>query len=841
MSMNRGTHRARSGWAVAARLGVILLAAVPGAVSAQWTNRYPRVEGYGHQIYLEGYEMPTLTSGPIDPAASPDGTRLAFASHGWIWVMDLVDGAARRLTSGGEMDARPAWSPDGTRIAFVRDDTRDTWIVVADAATGAEVLSENTPAIELDPAFSADGARLYFASASAGTIDVWALDLASGDKRRVTEVGGIELRPQPGDDVLVYLAKGGGGGDRVLVRALDAAGSPAGSGPRTLLEGSIASMARPALSPDGSTVAVNWPTQAGWELRLVSVDDPAGSILLVGPPDTGGGTPLTPAWSRPAGEWVYFSRGDGNRPMRLHRVPAAGGPAEEVVVRTWDWGVETGTVRVRTTLEQGGPPVAARLDVVDATGHPAVPAGSRPWFDGQSGRVYAYSPGIAEFTVPAGSATVAAVQGLATPEVVRTVEVAAGRTTEVEVALTPVWDARAAGWVSGEHHFHLNYGGPYDLAPADLVPMMRGEALDVATPLLANLHNRFEDQDLWGWERAGEGPLIRFGQEVRSHFLGHVGLIGIGDFFWPWVWGPGYQVYGADDRENAEALAHARSRGGFGYYVHPVNARGAEREEPWSEVPFGELAPGVPVELVADAVLGDLDALEVVCLWSDETTTTQVWHRFLNLGIPVAPSAGTDVMNNFFRTMAVGTTRVYANTGGELNWPAYMAALREGRTFVTNGPFPDFRLEGAGPGGVVAPGPASWTLDLSSAGSVARVDVLVNGEVVWQSGGLDGPGARRYQGSLDLPEGGWVAARAVGGTTEWPSMASYPFAHTAPIWIGAVGSTEPTARTRAARELAEVLRVARNRLVIGYGDADIPNLLSRFDRARSQLEEWARP
>ena len=328
--------------------------------------------------------------------------------------------------------------------------------------------------------------------------------------------------------------------------------------------------------------------------------------------------------------------------------------------------------------------------------------------------------------------------------------------------------------------------------------MMRGEALDVATPLLANLHNRFEDQDLWGWERAGEGPLIRFGQEVRSHFLGHVGLIGIGDFFWPWVWGPGYQVYGTDDRENAEALGHARSRGGFGYYVHPVSVSGAERARPWSEVPFGNLSPSVPIELVADAVLGDLDALEVVCLWSDETATTQVWHRFLNLGIPVAPSAGTDVMNNFFRTMAVGTTRVYAMTGGQLNWPAYMAALREGRTFVTNGPFPDFRLAGAGPGGVVAAGSASWTLDLSSASGVERVEVLVNGEVAWQSGGLDGPGFLRYEGTLDLPEGGWVAVRAVGGNTEWPSMASYPFAHTAPIWIGEVGSTEPGARARAA-------------------------------------------
>jgi hypothetical protein len=39
------------------------------------------------------------------------------------------------------------------------------------------------------------------------------------------------------------------------------------------------------------------------------------------------------------------------------------------------------------------------------------------------------------------------------------------------------------GWYSGDHHFHLNYGGQVLLTPDALVPMMRGEDLDVATPL----------------------------------------------------------------------------------------------------------------------------------------------------------------------------------------------------------------------------------------------------------------------------------------------------------------------------------------------------------------------
>ncbi len=805
------------------------LALSPVGGNAQWTHRYPKVAGYGHHVYLEGYELPILAAGPVDPAPSPDGARLAFAARGWIWVMDLASGVARRLTRGGEIDARPAWSPDGGLIAFVRDDTEDTEIVWVDARSGAELGRVDSPGLELDPAFSADGTKLFYSSAEseAGTLDLWAVDLETRVRRQVTDAPGIELKPQPGERALVYLWKGGGR-DRVVVRSGDAAE------PRTLIEGSIASMARPALSPDGSTVAVNWPTQEGWDLRLLNVADPGPSILLAS-----GGLPLTPAWD-PSGEWVYFSEADEWERLTLKRVRAAGGPVETINVAAWDWGAATGRVRIRTVLEGGGAPVPARLAVVDAAGHPAVPGASQARFDGQSGRVFFYSPGVIELTVPSGGVTVSAVQGLATPEASATLHVdGESGAQEAELVLSPVWDARGAGWSSGEHHFHLNYGGPYDLSPDDLRPMMLGEALDFATPLLANLHNRFEDQDLWTWRHSGGPPFIRFGQEVRSHFLGHLGLIEIDDLFWPWVWGPGYQVYGSDDRANAEPLRHARAQGGFQYYVHPVSARGMPRATPWAEAPIADLYGGVPIELVADAVLGDLDALEIVCLWSDEVLTSQIWHLLLNAGIPIVPSAGTDVMNNFYRTMAIGTSRVYARTGTAENWSSYMSALRSGRTFVTNGPFLEFTVGGAGPGHVVSGGDVSWSLDVATATEVDRVEVLVNGGVAWSGEGLDGPGSRRFEGDLTLPEGGWVAARAIGGPARWPMMANYPFAHTAPVWIGSVGSSEPAARGAAAAELLAILGVARLRLTAGYGGTGIPNLLGRFDAARERLEALA--
>lgn len=796
-------------------------AVLPQTAAGQWSNRYPKVQGYSHHVYLEGYELPTMATGPTGAAPSPEGSRVAFSSRGWIWILDLERGVAERFTRGPEMDFRPSWSPDGSRLVFMRDNNHETWVVVADIRTGEEIAVVDSPAMELDPVFSADGTAVIYSSGEAGALDLWRYSLEDDSRSRITEAAGLEVRPQafPNGVDLLYMAKGRGGRDIVTVR--DASG---GEG-RELASAAIASLARPALSPDGHTVALNWPRQDGWDLMLLDVEQPDRSVLLVT-----GRRPLTPAWSGDGG-WVYFSEAGDDELIRLFRVPAIGGGVEEVLVRIWDWGVQTGTIRVHTSTAGGGDAAPARLTAVDQSGHPALPTTGSAYFDGQYGRVFFYSPGVVEITVPAGPVTLSAVQGLATPEVTQTVTAQADAVVDVHLELEPVWDAEAAGWTSADHHFHLNYGGPYALDPEDLILRMRGEGLDVATPLLANLHNRFDYQDTWGWRAPPGAPLIRFGQEVRSHFLGHVALIETRDLHWPWVWGPGYQVYGRDDRTNGEVLEYAHDQGGLGYYVHPVTG-----PDPFADPSSSR----TPVELVADAVLGDVDALELVCLWSNSVGTSEVWHRFLSLGIPVAPSAGTDVMTNFYRTMAVGVTRVYAQTDGRLNWPAYLEAYAAGKSFVTNGPMLDFKVGGVGPGAVVASGPVSWTLDVRSAVPVERLEVLVNGSVVWQGEGPTAPGRISHEGTLTLPDGGWVAVRASGGQPRWPAMDGLPFAHTGATWIDSVGSSDPDARRSAAQELLTLLDESERRLLAGYEGTPIPRLQRRFAEARAQLEEWIR-
>ena len=277
--------------------------------------------------------------------------------------------------------------------------------------------------------------EIIYSSAAAGRFDLW-----SDDGTALTEGRPFELKPSLSrdGDVLVHLQKGGGL-DRVV-----AVNRTTGESKQLLTDG-IVSQTRPAVSPDGSYLAYNWPTQDGYELRLLGVADPSTSVFL-----TRGlrGLPLSPAWS-PDGTWLWFTEAGADEVMRLYRVPAVGGELEEVAVLAWDWGAATGTLRVVTRDErigEGEATAAARLNVLDGSGHPAVPSSGYAQFEGQNGRVFFYSPGVIEVSVPVGTVTVGAVRGLDTPEVTRSVEVRAGEVTEVEVMLETVWDARSAGF-----------------------------------------------------------------------------------------------------------------------------------------------------------------------------------------------------------------------------------------------------------------------------------------------------------------------------------------------------------------------------------------------------------
>ncbi|HEU0043273.1 LpqB family beta-propeller domain-containing protein [Sphingomonas sp.] len=798
----------RHKWLRWAGVAVVALA-VPTA--AEWTNRYPKIANVSHHVYLEGFNLPTFATSPTDPAPSPDGRQVAFAARGWLWVMDVGTRQARPLTRDGGVDSRPAWSPDGRQIAFVRDSSRDLAIWTVAVASGQARVLVDTPAMDMDPVFAPDGRSVFYASAEAGDLDIWRIDLANNRRTRLTEARGQELNPQPIAGGLAFIAKPSGASDTVAT--LDFA-----SGKTTVIrrEG-LAPQMRLAAAPDGRSLAFT-PFQGGDRTALLLTATTGGETIRLA---TDARYPLTPAWG--GDDWLWYVEPGRDERFLLKRVRATGGASQDMTPRGWNGGEPLARVTVRTRV--GGKPSAARIAVADVRGHPAAPATGISYFDGQHGRIFFHSAGVTTVEVPAGEIGITASRGFDGAATVRRV-VRAGEAVTIDLDLPATgFDAAARGWFAADLHSHLNYGGPFQLEPDDLVTAMRAEGLDVATPQLANLQTTLVDERWWGANRT-TAPLIRFSQEVRSHFLGHVAVLGADRLHDPWFFGPGYPVYGQIDLSNASPLRFARAHGGMNVYVHPVSGR-----DPF---PAGATAAGLPLELVPDALAGDVDTLEIACLWSDELGTAQAWYRLLNLGLPIMPSGGSDTMHNFHRTMAIGAARIYARAARPLTVAGYLAAVKAGRSFVTTGPMLEFAVAGQGPGGIVARGGRlPFTLEAWSASGAEQVEVLVNGRVAWSGGAL--AGHRRYSGTIEVPAGGWVAARVHGGTTAWPSQDSYPFAHTAPVWIGRRGSSDPAAVRAAAADLSRWLDVADAQLARGYPGAAGGGIKARFATARARL------
>lgn len=106
------------------------------------------------------------------PTSSPDGRRVAFHAVGKVWIVDLPDGAPRRLTpeSFTPFELSPAWSRDGRSIVFASWDEKargELWTVPSRGGTPRRITTETGE--YLNPEWSPDGRRIVAARGSGAT------------------------------------------------------------------------------------------------------------------------------------------------------------------------------------------------------------------------------------------------------------------------------------------------------------------------------------------------------------------------------------------------------------------------------------------------------------------------------------------------------------------------------------------------------------------------------------------------------------------------------------------------------------------------------------------------
>jgi hypothetical protein len=440
--------------------------------------------------------------------------------------------------------------------------------------------------------------------------------------------------------------------------------------------------------------------------------------------------------------------------------------------------VATGQLEVRILDERGEPvPSMARIARID-TGVPHPPKGSAdltPLLQGQgegegihravpgklAGPYWCVPDGGVRAALPPGRWRLTVVHGFEYVPRQIEFEIREGETRALELALERWIDAPSLGWWSADDHVHARLTSDRDAEA--LLTCAMGEDVHVVNVLAMGSYDR-----IW-FEQRGFGPGFRVqrgntvlvpGQEdprtghssgERGVHLGHALALNLGESM---VRDPSrYYLYDS-------MFDRARQQGASVGYAHVAAgafdvARDMSINVPKGKVDFGEIL--------------QFDELD-----------TRLYYEFLNLGLRLVASAGSD----FPWGGSIGEARVYAYTdpGEVLDAGRWFEAFSAGRTFVSNGLILDFRVDGQLPGAEIeAEEGQSLAVSARVRGHPAfdtprELEVIRFGRVVETASSTD-PSETELALSFEVSSdhGFWIAARALG----WDGSA----AHSGPIWV----------------------------------------------------------
>ena len=223
-----------------------------------------------------------------------------------------LPGQAHQVTTGDAWQGDPALSPDGGRVAYASDESGNKDIYVTNLRGESNLRLTNDPAPDYCPAWFPRGEALAFVSERGGEAAIWKVSSLGGGATLLI-LNAVDPAISPEGDRIAFTALLANGEQRIAVASL------ADPGKVTVLTGPSDGMwehRKPAWSPDGQTIC--YATRQ--DLWIISASGgPAKRLTRDGMED------YDPAWSSD-GTRVYFSSGRGGT-RALWRIAAGGGAA----------------------------------------------------------------------------------------------------------------------------------------------------------------------------------------------------------------------------------------------------------------------------------------------------------------------------------------------------------------------------------------------------------------------------------------------------------------------------------------------------------------------------------
>ncbi len=150
-----------------------------------------------------------------------------------VYTMSDSGNNTRRLTTDSLYKSHPVFSPDGSQIAFAVElvkpggkpwepqQTLELFLMNADGSSAVQLTDYKH--ISTQPSWSPDGSRIAFASTHAHGIEIYVMDIVSGDVTQLTnsfaEVGGTASDPDwsPDGRKIAYSLVVPGGGRHIYI------------------------------------------------------------------------------------------------------------------------------------------------------------------------------------------------------------------------------------------------------------------------------------------------------------------------------------------------------------------------------------------------------------------------------------------------------------------------------------------------------------------------------------------------------------------------------------------------------------------------------------------------
>jgi hypothetical protein len=764
-------HRARSASPLVLKLLAVLLVGTAAFLSRALTTQQPTAAAPEKALALSSV-------GAVHPRLSPDGKEIVFSYQGGIWRLPSAGGTMKRVAAGAGFAFEPCWSPDGRRIAFFQG---KAWgggqVQVIDASTGAPIKLPHVVLATGKLYFTKDGQHLLGKLRTERQVEAFrSLDLKTGELKTVLRLPAMRQPWALSED----------GQSIAYVTTMDRSEQQAGNdGPQANLWKVAVTGSEPepvvrfparihdlCWSADGRALYVSADLGGAhdhiWRIDLSQPDRP--TRITFGQADED-----RPSVSRD-GRWLLHTDNHEGCPALAVR-DLTSGASRTLNVDQLDFGAPTGRLHLKVVEKRSGRPLVARVAIENADSGSYAPPGALWRIYRDFGHFYVRER--VELDLPAGSYQVRAWHG---PEYRMErvhCEVRAGDTTQQTIALESWTDANARGWYSGENHIHANYGyGEYYNSPATMADMCEGEALNVCNFMVANSDGDgvFDREYFRGRPdpQSTARTILWWNEEFRSTIWGHMTLVNLKQVVEPVFTGFADTTNPYDIPSMSEIAWKTHRQGGLVNYTHPAAL-------PTDLYRGAYVAKGLPIY----AALGKIDTMDI--MGSGDRASSAFYHRLLNCGFRLGASAGTDCFLNRIRSWLPGGERVYVKVEGPFTYEKWIAGLRAGRSFVTNGPMLEFSANGKGLGEVLDL-PAAADVKVRGAASsqfpLDRVEVLYNGRVI--ASVKPTGSATELNPTVRIDRSGWLALRASG-----PAVADVQgevlYAHTSPVYVVVAG------------------------------------------------------